>query len=632
MRGPLIARRLATSILGVLAVATGLAGRPVVSVLMLALLLAVALVPSVSDDRADALAWLPVGLALAFGVAMGLVTVAGVLGVRLWQDGRGPVTWAAAAAVLALMALVRGGSVRMWSRGSLGAVLVMVPMAAALAWRLGQPIAHWSAPAWEVGDWVNHGEMAVDIRVRGLLDFVAPTPASAPATDIYPRGLHGALAWLSAVGEDTVDPYAVWVQALWSLQAAAAVFAVVAGIGAGALLVRAARAFLPVSRARTAVTVLGLLATAGIFALPGWFDPLVWAGFVTTGAAAVTLFAIALVLVDVEDVSLRLIVVGLLTAVLFWTWPPAAIPALVVLLLLGHRWWRAARPHALVVVGAAAVAVAGSAPLLLVTLTSRGVQQVSAAGAFPSFALPTTLIVVAVAIVAAAVLGRGFGWRVGLPVLAGGLLLAGSGVAVAVSTTAGGLPYYAGKLLWHATVLGTPVLIAAAAWALARGWRALAPLRERAPLLAGALAAVVITVPIAFVAGTAAVAWRQTVPGMAGPLGTEPPRPLDVLDAVPEPAGVAVLPWDLRMGGWDPWRNRTDWQAAQVVRALGAVVPDATTLVAHDVPAACAFLRAHSDAVRVTGSPGGADALVAGGCPAEVVRPARWQVVGSGED
>lgn len=629
-----VSRRVASAVVAVLGLIGAAVGLGWLSGLALVILGGLAVTPAPREKGrwfTDLAAWLPVGAMAALAVSTVVVVLGAVTGQPIWGDGRARVTLAGLLLVLAAVAVTRGGRLALISPLSAIAWVPAVLVGLALASRLFQPMSFWSRPAWAVTDWMNNAEMTVDLVKHGLLEHTSASQSAGGAPTVYPRGLHALLAWLVTSGPSGDAVPAAWGAVLAALFGAMAVLIVLALASAGLLAAVVARRL---GGPRSAVIVAVVVAPV-LLLHPQAYSLLGPSGFLTTTAGVVLMYALMLA-VDAGPSRrgfaprVTLALAAMLVAV--HVWQLLALPVAAVLLVLTWRWWREGHPRLLLVVATATVVALACLPLTLVTLSGGGSEQAELDGSFEPLRTVTGVLLLGIA-VAALVIGRRAIGVVG-PALLGSLLtLVGLGavLAVALGGGVGELPYYAGKVLWHAAVLALPVAVAASAYAV---WRAYTAARPSA--WAGARPVVrvlVMTAPLvvlaAYVGGGLSYGWWISVRSLPASGGGSPQVPLAVLDDE-EARGVdgrAALVYLLHPQGWQLWLRHEDWHASQVLRTLGATVPEALTLVGHRAGEACDFLREHPDALRITGPRHGEEELIERGCPADVVRPQDWRVL-----
>jgi len=498
-------------------------------------------------------------------------------------------------------------------------------------YRFAHPLSYWSRPAWSLTDWVNHGEMVVDLAARGLLDYRLGTFASGDDVVIYPRGLHALLAWLVDAGMTDGSVTASWVPTITGLFVVAAGITALVFVSAALVsLVVAVRMGLP-----SWMVVAAPLVTAALFLHGSVYQMLADTGFITTAMAALIAFGVVLVS-DAGDGSgryaYRLSLVLLLLIGMLHVWQLLVPPVGVAAAVLAYQWWRAGRRHAMAIGILAAVVVAASLPLVLVTLTSTGVSQTRMGVSLTPFQ-PWVVLVVCSLAIACLLIFRPRPIPL-VPVIVG---MAASSLAlgVALIPMAGGtideVPYYAGKLLWNAVVLCLPVALAGVGWLLLVAWRSdgLARVSRGRTLTRVLIMGAPIVLLLAYAGGGFSYGYPTSVRALTDPSGAGPQVPLSVLDH-PEMLGqdgTPVLVWLLHPQGWQLWLRNDDWQASQVLRTLGRPIPLAGTLLGHRATEACDWLRENPTAMRITGPRLGYAELIRRGCPEDVVRPDQWKVI-----
>jgi hypothetical protein len=629
-------RRVCAPIAAAVSIASAVTGHGLVSLIAFSLVIAIALIP---DEGADVLAWLPAGLMLALTFVMVAAVYSGVLGLSLWRDGRAGWSWSTLVVLVLLVAVRRGGAVQLWSPSSLVAAGVTLPVAITLGVRLVTPLENLFRPMWVNPDWTSHGEMLVDIRLHGYLDFFAPTPASAPAIDIYPRALHGALAWLGGIGAPSVPAdRALWEGALWWLSAASAIFTIAACMSSALLAIRVAHEFVkPASMNTLRVGTLAALATLP-FVTSAWLYPFAFSGFVTTAGAAVMIFAIVQVAGDLGggQAASRLALVSALAAGTFLLWQLLAIPLLPVVAYLLVRWWRSGHPRAIAVALGLLASALVCVPMALVSVNAEAASHVAEPGYFTPIPVWFTIPIAVTALAA------GIGWgttdtlRVVLPMILGALVVLGLTLTGVLPRGLQDLPYYPAKLLWHALVLAFPVALVAAVVAVGRAW-AVTVRAGRAvgmPVAAATALLAVLLVPAAAVAG----AWSDQARDTAQPSGNQ--RAVAANEQVfaslfavfrvlhgHEPSSAAVMPWSMRLDGTPDVKALADWYAVEFARSLGYRTPGKSMIAAQDELDACTFLRDNPAALRITAARDAPSKLLQAGCPQSVVKPELWNVV-----
>lgn len=577
----------------------------------------------------DLLAWLPVGAGVAFGGAVGVIAAASLVGVPLWAASTSRVSLGAGLVILAGVSLRRGGRVGLASPVSVAAWLPAALVAVGAAAVLTRPMAFWSRPVWSLTDWLNHGELVVDLLAPGRLIYAEMELAGGADTTVYPRGLHAVLAWLSAAEGGAQTAAGAWSAALWQVTLASWTSAVLVVAGAGLLAgVVAGRL-----TARAWVMLAAAALTGVLLLHPYWFTALARSGFITSAAAAAAVIASLLVLgLSQNPAWLRVIVLMIIGVGLFHVWQPLAAVSLVLVGLVGIEWWRTERRRPVNVVVAGVVTVVVCIPLAGHTLGVSGVDPARLAGVMPSAPAWMSLVLItgaaAVSILSRRRLaGLGLGWllsSVTLLALAGVLLLR-QGVGK------GEMPYYAAKVLWLAGILALPVVIAGSLAALAYLPHAspasrLAPGR---PMLRWTLLVAPIVLLTAYIGGGLWHGLSVSAGTLGTPAGSTPQVAMLPLaePGVADGSGRPVLPYLLHPQGWSPELRFTDWHAAQLARAFGAQVPGAGALIGHDPQAVCAWLGVHPDAVRLTGPRLGFDDLLDQGCPSDIVRAEDWSVL-----
>jgi hypothetical protein len=629
-------RRWTAIVLAVVAAVLALTHLGLWSLLFAVLLVAVAVAPDArgrSSWLLDVLAWLPLSSVLLLVLALVVALPAGIAGIQLWSGSAAVVAWISLLVVIALVGVLRAGRISLCTGWSVVAWAPALLLAVAQVFRFSQPFSYWSRPVWNGTDWMNHADMVIDLRNRGLLDYALPTPNSGDVPDIYPRALHGLIAWVSQVIGVAPTAADMWESTLFALSVVMAGITVLALAGA-ALMGLAVVVQLGGSRWLMLVTPL---ATSLAFGFPTVYGMLFWSGFVTTAAVVVALFALVLLAFSGSErrgFAMRLSLSLLLTLAVFNLWQLMALPFVAVDAYLAWRWWRSGRGHMVLVATSFAMGVAGCIPLGVHTFTAFAVQHVNVDGGFAQFPIGFTLVACLVPVV---VVWLGARTRpmppmavvIALSVLS--TLALGLALVAYTSTPLEAISYYPAKVLWHATVLALPAFVASLGYLVHRVWSA------RWFSVRGAtgriLRLVVVVAPatllVAYYGGTVSYYLGQSLPDVPSAGGVSPQVPMVIADspALLGALGRPVMIWKIHPQGWQFWARFEDSHSTQIARSMGHPVPSLDWLANHQVPAACAWLRMHPDAVRVTGPRHGEKDLLAGGCPADVVRPDAWQVV-----
>ena len=579
----------------------------------------------------DALAWVPVGAALLFSSAVLVIVSTGVMGFSLWGSGQGRTALMCLTIAIAAAGVARGGRVAMWSPASAVGWLPALMLGAVEVYRFHQPLAYWSRPVWALTDWVNNSEMVVDLYKNGLLEYTSASQSAGGTPSVYPRGLHALLAWLisGATGTDSVP--AAWEAAVTGVSATVAVVSVLSIAAASLLAIATARRL----SAPTWIVVSAPLLTALLMIHPRIYQFLGLAGFMTTGAVTVVLFAV-LLLVDAgperSGYALRFAATALLAMAAFYLWQLLVLPVLVVVGFLARQWWAAGRQRLWLVVPVVVVSALACLPLGLVSLSARGAEQATIAANVPGVSVVTVLTVVGLALLGiwtARPRPEPLGMAVTL--LVAGLVTLGLMLTKALGGSSSDVPYYVAKVLWHAGVLALPVAVVAAGVLIRRGVQSDAV--ERVTGGRVALRILMVGAPVvlvlAYVGGGLSFGIMQNLGLLAGPRGPSPQVPMIVLSdpAVLAADGRPVLPYLLHPQGWQLWQRYDDWQAAQILRTMGASVPPGSALIGHVAADVCDWLAANPEAIRLTGPRLGYEELMVRGCPASVVRPDLWTVL-----
>ena len=627
-------RRWAVAISALGAAFLALAHAGLWSLLVSVVLVTVVVVPDARRHRrflVDAVAWLPIGAMALLSAVIVVAVILGLAGVQLWNPEVAPFTWATLVLLVGAVGFWRGGRVSLVAWPSAVAWLPALVLVAAQVYRHAQPMSYWSRPIWTGTDWMNHADMVIDLRVRGLLDYRLPTPNSVDVHDIYPRGLHALLAWITQIAGAPTSGADTWEGTLWVLSVVMAALAVLAV--AGACLVAAALAMR--ITARTWIIAAAPLVTGMIFVHPTAYGMLFEPGFATTAATVVALFALVLVTNAGPNhgFSLRLALSALLTLAVFNLWQLMALPFVLTFGLLAVKWWREGHRHGWLVTASFVVTALACIPLGLRTFTGSAMQHATTDGGFSPFPTIVSVVLCAVPLLV-------FAWALrGRPVptvvivlgvsLASTLAL-GLGLLLYTGSTWDDVSYYPAKVLWHATLLAIPATVVAAGYLLQRAWSAQWFVDRGS--LSRALRVLVIGAPVvlvvAYFGGEAWTPWSSSLGRLASAEGESPQVPMIVVEQ-PELLGSQGQPaiiWKLHPQGWQFWALFEDVHATQIARSLGHPVPPLIDVVGHSVPAACAWLKANPDAARVTGPRHGENDLLAGGCPESVVNPEAWTV------
>ncbi|MBI1350188.1 MAG: hypothetical protein GC156_03630 [Actinomycetales bacterium] len=621
-------RPVTAGVAAVMLIAVVLGLTPVVALLLCGLgLLAVA--PQPAGHRGgftDALAWLPSSLVATLLAGIIVVVPASALGLRPF-DG----LWAlvAVAVILGSVAWRRGGEVATWSRLSLLAWAPALVLAAGQVFRFAHPMAYWSRPTWRLTDPLNHAAMVVDALRAGRLSY---DPASVSAPDqltIYPRGPHALLATILGTVGPVSDPADAWVPAITAVMVALAVSAVASVAAVSLLATRyAVRGGASGSAAAVAALVAGafLLTDQGLYNLPS-------SGFLTTSAACTTM-AVLLLVGDAASgpaADLRRLLAGIAAVlVLFYLWQPLALAAAAVTAFWMVRWLRSGHRHPWPVVATVVAAMILVAPLAATTFGEEGRAQAGAAAVVPAASMAWVVALIAVALIGLWVTRmRTSALACSTTVLIGALVAVAGALIVLGGGSLTTLPYYASKTLWHLEVVALPAAAAATVIAVRAWWTS----QARAAIASSPVRLAAGILPVAVVAavmlGVLSDSLWQNIRGAFDPGGPTPQVPLAVLDVADVRANpdVPTIPYLINPQGWQLWLRYDDAHAAQLLRARGTPVPGAQILLGRNADAACDWLRAHPDAIRITGPRRGDAELVERGCPPDVVQPQRWEVV-----
>lgn len=634
-----VSRRVATAVvlvLGLVGVLLGVGWLSGLALLVLGGLVATPEPRAKARWFTDLAAWLPVGAVVAVAASTLVVVLGAVTGQALWGDGRARVTLAVLLVAVASVAIWRRGRIALISPVSAVAWVPAALVGVVLGFRMLQPMSFWSRPAWAVTDWMNNAEMTIDLVKHGLLEHTSASQSAGGAPTVYPRGLHALLAWLVSSGPSGDAVPAAWEAVLAALFGAMAVLIVLALASAALLAAAVARRL----GAPATIVVIATVVAPLLLLHPQAYSLLGPSGFLTTTAGVVLLYALMLV-ADAgprrRGFAPRLVLALLAVLVAVHVWQLLALPVAVVVLVLGWHWWREGRPRTAPVATTAAVVALACLPLTWVTIGGGGTEQAGLDGSFEPLRAVTGVVVLVIAVAGLAIRRRAVG-VLGTVLLAAivTLVVLGGVLALVLGGRAGEVPYYAGKVLWHATVLALPVAVGASAYAVWRTYTSASLARAvgSRPLIRVLVVAAPLVVIGAYVGGGLSYGWWITVRGLPGSGGVSPQVPLVVLadEEVQDVEGRAALVFLLHPQGWHLWLRHEDWHASQVLRTLGATVPDALTLVGHRAAAACDFLRDHPDALRLTGPRHGDQELIRRGCPEEVVRPEAWRVLVTPEE
>jgi hypothetical protein len=635
---PLVAvpRRWAAVLAGLTAITLALAHLGLASLLAAVILMAVVVSP---DGRGggrwflDVLAWVPIAAVLLLAVVLLVSIPVGLAGIELWSRSAAVPTWVALIVGLTALGTARGGRVAFFSWYSGLAWLPAALLAAVQAWRHAQPFSAWSRPVWNGTDWINHADMVLDLRTRGLLDYRLPTPNSVDVPDIYPRGLHALLAWVAQVSTAPSTPFQAWESTLFTLSLVAAGLAVL-GVAAASLV---SIALVLRLRGPRWLAIVASLLTALAFAVPKVYDLLFWSGFVTTAGIVVALFALVLVAACGSEhwgFAARVVLSLLLTIAAFNLWQLMAFPFVVVDAYLAWRWWRSGRRHAAWVVVTVLACAAGCLPLGVHTFTSFAVRHALTAGGFATFPLGYTILSGGLAIVVLFVATRSHPMPpvvmvLGLAIVS--TLALGLGLVVYTDSPLDEISYYPAKVLWHATILALPAVVASLGYLAYRAWgiRWFGEHGSRGRVVRLLAVGAPVTLAFAFFGGSVSPALGYSMSQLGAP-GGESPQVAMIVAEQPEVLGAEgrpVLVWRIHPQGWQFWAGFDDLHATLIARSLGHPVPQLQSVATHQVKRICDWLTTHPDAVRITGPRHGEDDLIAGGCPVDVVRPDDWQVV-----
>jgi hypothetical protein len=629
-------RRWTAIALAVIAAALALAHLGLWSLLLAVVLVAVTVAPDArgrSSWFVDVLAWLPLSSVLLLVLALVVALPTGIAGIRLWSGSAAVVTWIALLAAVALAAVLRAGRISLCTGWSVVAWAPAWLLAVAQVFRFSQPFSFWSRPVWNGTDWMNHADMVIDLRNRGLLDYALPTPNSVDVPDIYPRALHGLVAWVLQIGGVAPTATGMWESTLFALSVVAAGIAVLAVAGA-ALMALAVVVQLGGPRW---LMVAAPLATSVAFGYPTVYGMLFWSGFVTTAAVVVALFALVLVAFSGSarrGFAIRLALSLLLTLAAFNLWQLMALPFAAVDVYLAWRWWRSGRGHVALVATSFVVGAMGCIPLGVHTFTAFAMQHVNIGGGFAPFPIGFTLVTCLASVVVV-----WLGSRAGpMPPIAVAIALSvlstvslGLGLVVYTGTPIDAISYYPAKVLWQATVLALPAFMASLGYLFHRVWsaRLFAARGTTGRILRLVVVVAPATLLVAYLGGTVSFYLGQSLLDVPSAGGESPQVPMVIAES-PERLGARgqpVIIWKLHPQGWQFWARFEDSHANQIARSMGHPVPSGLWLANHQVPATCTWLRANPNAVRITGPRHGELDLVSGGCPAAVVRPNDWQVL-----
>lgn len=609
--------------------------------LALAVCLTLAIAP---DARAggprDGLALLPVGAAVSLGLA-GMAIVSGSwLGLSMWSLGPGvDLLSVALVAVLISAAVVgvrRGGRVGLWSAMSVLAWVVPAAVAALSLLPFRGPWMEWTRPVWEMTDWLNHGEMVVDLLRAGSLTYDAAALAGGSDTTVYPRVLHGLLAWSTSTDPIEAVPADAWIPVLAHVMlasvAATALLLALVGLMAGVVAQRLGSPGWAVGAAAMAAPLVLLH--------PYWFQSLARSGHLTSVSAGVVVLASAWVAgVRAWSPSSRLVILAVLAFTAFHLWQPMATVPLAAWCLTAALEWRGSARRGLRVGLTGAAAVVLSLPLAVATAGLVEVDQARLAGLIVTAPAWATLLLTAAAVVVLVVARRRLGHLgEGLAASVGALGLLALLAWWLQGPGAGQVPYYAAKVLWALGLLAVPIVTAGTLALLAAGpcWEPLATVAQRSRPLAWLALCAPLVLGGAVVLGGLSHGWWTSARILADRPGAGSTISLRAVGAALEAAALddptasapaGLVPFGL--ADWSPTRPFADAHAGQLARAWGVPVPDLAALVRHDAAAVCDWLSQRPEAVRLTGPERGDRELLAAGCPSAIVRPEAWVVVGT---
>jgi len=482
-------------------------------------------------------------------------------------------------------------------------------------------------------DWLNHGEMVVDLLRAGSLTYDSIALAGGSDTAVYPRALHGVLAWSTATEPIEAGPADAWLLVLARVMltsiAATTLLLALVGLLSGLVAQR-------LGSPKWAVAAAAI-ASPLVLLHPFWFQSLARSGHVTSVSAGVVVLASAWAAgVRAWGPSLRLAVLAVLAFTAFHLWQPLAVVPLALWCLTVAFEWRPGTGRGLWVGLTGLAAVVLSLPLAIATVGLRDVDEARLAGLIVTAPAWATLLLAATAGVVL-VAGRRLGpLRAGLAVSLGAL-----GVVALVAWWVQGpgdgqLPYYAAKVLWALGLLAVPVATAGALALLAAGpsWWPLTALAQRSRPLAWLALCGPFVLAGAVVLGGLSHGWWASVRLLADPPGPGSTISLRAVEAAlagtvagdpTASAPAALAPFGLAT--WSPTRPFADAHAGQLARAWGVEVPDLAALVRHDAAAVCAWLSERPEAVRMTGPERGDRDLLAAGCPSTAVQSDAWRVV-----
>lgn len=576
----------------------------------------------------DLMSVLPVGFVVVLAAGVAASVSAGLLKLSIATDTTARSMFTVAFVALMGLILRRPDPIAVASGLSAVAWVPAIVVGVVHGLPLLGPVTEWSRPMWGMTDWINHGEMVVEILVAGGLRLDPSDLDRGGEVAGYPRGLHSTLGLILRAFADLSSPALVWtaVLAAVALAMVGAVVVVLAstGLAAGILAHRAGLT--------APVIAAAVLVGEALVLHPLWFQSLARLGFLTSAWAVVILLAQWVAVMVLRGRPLAMIAATLLGAVtLGYLWQPLAVSGLALAAWLTLRFRPATAVGPLVAMWG--VSFLALVPITVASVALLEVDTAVLAGITPTVPLWWAMVTPALAVVAVFTLLRR--WA-----SAGGawLILVGSLVLLAIvlwgvqATLTRGNSYYAGKVLWMAGVLSISVVVPATLVALRRAvrWMAAAPSPGRSMRLA--VVAVPTTLALAGVSGWLSSGWTASVSDLSRRGGSVPPTALEVLD---DPRVVAagkdgLLVFGLGAEQRSPWSGFPDWHATQLLRPFGVRGPTGAALLRQQEDSLCAWLRDHPEAVRVTGVRRGERDLLAAGCPQDVVRPEAWIHMPSG--
>lgn len=608
-----------------------------VPLLTSAMAAACAIAPRASrSDQGGIVTWMPLGMVVVCLEVAVLAFLSSTLGINALGDRWGSWSlWAAAQVTIVGIALLRRGRLT-FSRDEMpasiaGIIAFAVGLFVALTTHEGI-LARFTNGG---SDFLRHLLIMRQVQDAGGLQYQGAGDGA------YPRALHAMVAavWGASGGRSLLDAWFAWQSVLWVLLICMLVAMVsmatrvASALGVGVFLSR----------------VIGPFVVFAAFAQGSWVTKSFALGFATALLAGVCLAALSAAAATSSWFgSLQSIVLLVVTtAVLLNTWTLLAPVPFLALLISGIAWFRKGRRRpvdSVVLAMALLVTVASGLPVGLALLRLGSPQELASTTGTSGLAWPSLAwLGLAISAMGAAWLVRKFlkSWSMTWSLLTGALFLVWI-VIFFVSGSGWSEPnYYSIKTLWMLSVLVLPAGVVGFLWALDRCFLWARNVESRSARLA-----IVAVALLASVLGGAAVLGRVTgsrsslLATLSGAAGALPMQALavDQLEkelVAQDVRGRAVLVWGIMpmATGNDVRSNavrifdRSTWEATSWL--VNGGVRDMLQDKPPNAQGACAFLREHPDAIRVTGPNvvAGPDWLIASGCPAAVVRPRQWVLV-----